>query len=589
MLDLMTTQKAQDWLSEARGHVLGVDTETNGKDVRNGQGYLIGLSLSYQSATGYRRAYFPFRHLDTENNLPKALLSLIDEVLHSAPMLVFHNAKFDLVSLITAGIDCFGTDWYCTMVISHLIDENWPRAKSLNEVAKTYLGPGFEKRNTPEMDAIIEAFGWEYVPVAFMHEYGSWDAELALRIMGALYERFVSEGLLDYWPYKRKLIETVALLMESRGVGINTVLCEDMLERAEKEMAQASAALGGFNPRSSKDMEELLINQLHLPPQYHPKTGNLTFDKNAMAVYEPLLERMNSPVANHILTYRGWGHAASNFYRAYLMHLSPDGKIRPSYMHHKDEDEGGTVTGRLSCKDPNLQQIPRVSQKAWNGQVKKAFQPSPGYKLWEVDFSQLELRLASCYANERTLKEIFIEGRDVFSEMAESLGMARHDTKTLVYTLQYGGGIKRLMDVFGVTETGARNIKENYFTTYPNFRTLFDLADAKVKSRGYIRIWSGRRRHFRHPASESFKALNSLIQGGAADLMERRMIALGERLDDNVNFRMLLQVHDSIIGEVKIGEEQEILPEWQRIMSAVSEDNPAFNTKFAVEAKPFGE
>lgn len=587
MSDLMTMEQALEICSRAKGRVLGIDTETNGKDIRDGRGFVIGVALAFLDGSGYNRAYFPLRHKGP-GNLPTGIIPVLKSVIESSPMTVFHNAKFDIEVLRTMGIDLFGTDWYCTMVISHLINENWPKSKALDSVAPAYLGEEFHKRKTPEMDAIIKAFGWEYVPASMMEEYGSWDAELALRLMAALFEKFMAEGLDKYWPHKRELIETV-IAMERTGVLIDTDVCEMMLNRAEHEMAVNSHALGGVNPRSPLDMKKLLLDDLHLPPQYHPKTGNLTFDKNAMTIYEELLERLKSPVAQHILAYRGWGHASANFYRAYLEHLSPDGKLRPNYMHHKDESDGGTVTGRLSCRNPNLQQIPRVTKKPWNGEVKKAFKASPGYKLWEADYSQLELRLSTVYAEEPTLTALFNEDRDVFSEMAQMLNMERYDAKTMVYTLQYGGGIPILMQRFSVTETEAKRRRQNYFATYPNFATLAQIAEAKVRSRGNIRIWSGRYRHFQNKESEAHKGLNSAIQGGAADVVERRMSALRKKLDDGENFRMLLQVHDSVIGEVKIGMEKEVIPEWQKTMMNLGEDHDMFKkVKFAVDVHPFG-
>jgi DNA polymerase-1 len=170
--------------------------------------------------------------------------------------------------------------------------------------------------------------------------------------------------------------------------------------------------------------------------------------------------------------------------------------------------------------------------------------------------------------------------------MSQVLGMSRYDTKTLVYSMQYGAGVTRIMNVFGVTETEARKIKDHYFNTYPGFRTLSDMAQATARSRGNIRLWSGRYRHFQDRQKEAHKALNSVIQGGAADVVERRMSALRRELNDGENFRMLLQVHDSVIGEVKIGQEKKILSEWRRIMMDVGE--PFDKVKFAVEIKPFG-
>lgn len=579
----MNPQEAEalSWIFEARDRILSVDTETTGLKIRDGRDYAIGVSASYLDATGYHNHYFPFRH-KLGGNYDSSILERLKELLEKAPKLVFHNAKFDLVSLRTLGIDVFGSEWYCTMIMAHLVNENWPLTKSLDACAKAYLGEEFGKARPPEFVAATK-FGWDMVPVELMRPYAETDAELPYRLAAVLFDKFIAENLHEYWEYKRRLVEVV-IQMESLGVGVDTELCEKMLEEAEIRKGDYMEMIGGFNPRSNKDMEELMINRLHLPRMYHQKTGNLTFDKTAMAVYEEILERRKDPLGQYVLAYRGWGHAASNFYAPYLSHLSPDGRLRPNYKHHKDEKEGGTVTGRLSCSDPNLQQIPRVSNKPWNGSVKKAFKPAEGFTLWEADYSQLELRLGTAYADEKQLKQVFREGRDIFTEMSIALGLSRQDTKTFVYSTQYGAGVNRLMNVFGITETEAKRMRERYFSTYPGFRRLSDLAQARAQANGKMKLWSGRYRHFRNPKQEAHKALNSIIQGGAADIVERQMIRLAKDIASS-DVRMLLQVHDSVIFEIREGLEEAVTPEIQRTMEDVQ---PDFDVKFAVDVHRFG-
>jgi DNA polymerase-1 len=254
-----------------------------------------------------------------------------------------------------------------------------------------------------------------------------------------------------------------------------------------------------------------------------------------------------------------------------------DGRLRCSYRLH------GTATGRLSCAEPNLQQIPKASDKPWNGKVKECFIAQDGYVLLNADFSQLELRLATAYAGEEELKEVFNEGRDIFTEMSKQLGMSRHDTKTLVYSMQYGAGEQRLMNAFGVTKEEAKQIRQNYFTTYPNFRTFNERCTAKVEQNGFIKIWTGRKRNFEH-RNDGYKAMNSVIQGGAADIVERIMVRCFKELE-GPECRMLLQVHDSITFEVK----ESVVPQYLEKIRTLMEDVNAvtgdvdFDVRFAVE------
>jgi DNA polymerase-1 len=297
-----------------------------------------------------------------------------------------------------------------------------------------------------------------------------------------------------------------------------------------------------------------------------------------MEEYELLLDRMDSPIAKLIKEFRGWQKSISASYKPYLELLDSDGRLRCSYKTH------GTVSGRLSCAEPNLQQIPKASDKPWNGRVKECFIADPGYSLVEFDYSQLELRLGTAYAKEESLKQVFAEGRDIFDEMSAQLGMTRQDTKTLVYSMQYGAGEKRIMAAFGVDQPEAKRLRENYFATYPRFKALSDVASAKAEQAGRVKIWSGRFRHFQYP-SESYKALNSIIQGGAADIVERVMVRAFDEID-NDECRLLLQVHDSLLWEIKTDKLDEYTKSILTLMEDVEPKD--FDVKFAVDMKILG-
>lgn len=586
-MEEIVSPEVEEFLDLAQGKNLGVDTESNGEDVRDGRGYCMGVSLAFKHEHQYHRMYFPFRHLGP-GNYPDWVLRRVKDLIETAPAVTFHNAKFDIVSLRTLGIYVRSGSWYCTMIMAHLINENYPYSKSLNDCCRVYVGPEFQKDDS-EIASIIKIFGWGAVPAAAMKKYASIDAELHHRLLVALLPKFMAENLREYWKHKARLIEVV-IEMESRGVGIDVDYCEAKLREADEAMAQHQGVIGA--KPTPKELNELFINKLKLPiVKKSLKTGKPSFDKEAMGIYEQILERNDNPVAQHILGYRGWQKARAAFYGAYLAHLSPDGRLRPSYRHHKDSEEGGTLTGRLSCANPNLQQIPRTSDKPWNGGVKKAFIASPGYTLYEADYSQLELRLGTAYANERDLKRIFAEGRDIFTELSAQLGWERHKTKTFVYTTQYGGGKKRISDVFGVSQDRAAELIAQYYEMFPGFRRVSDVAAGECLSRRKAQLWSGRYRHFRSPRDDSHKAFNSVIQGGAADIVERVMVALFERVDQpsNGEVRMLLQVHDSVIFEIKDGMEGKWIPKILEVMEDVNNICEDFGVKFAVDCHKFGE
>lgn len=564
--------------------VIALDTETNGQDIRDGRGYCYGISLATRIPGGNTvSVYLPFRHPSgpdgISHNYGAVELEQLKEAIENyTGHLVFHNAKFDLESLRTLGIIYTGK-FYCTMLMTHLINENIPYNKGLDSCGKYYLNdPG--KKQSPLFLGWIKVYGWAGMLARIVYEYAAYDADLTYRLWEHLFPIFTKEVKDEYWDHKQEFHHVIRT-MERRGVKIDTDLCRRMIVHGELAMEDVVEILGDRNPGSPKVLRELLIDNLGLPVvKRSKKTGAPSFDKEAMAVYDQILERQDNPLAEYILSYRGWQKSVSSNYKPYLSLLSLDGRLRPNYKLH------GTKTGRMSCELPNLQQIPRTGSKPWNGTMKSAFIPETGFKLWEADYGQLELRLASAYADERGLKIIFQEGRDVFSEMAQDLGMPRHDTKTLTYTIQYGGGNTRLSQVFGISLERASEIREHFYNTYPGFRTISNLAARKAQVNGKLQLWSGRHRHFLYPKDESHKAFNSVIQGGSADIVERTMVRLYNRVDNESECRMLLQVHDSIVFEIKEGLEDKYLPLIKETMENVE---PDFGVKFAVDIHEWGK
>jgi DNA polymerase I len=572
--------------------IIAVDTETTvGGDVRDGRDYAMGVSVAYRlPGLGLVSNYFPFRHRKDSPNLGKDILAQLKELIENVPVVVFHNAKFDLVSLKTLGIDYQGK-FYDTMLMAHMINENIPfTGKSLDSCTKHYLNdPG--KKKSEEFQGFIKVYGWNKIPSFLMHEYASYDADLTLRLFEHLQLEWDVQELEQLWDVEQKFVRLL-IEMEGQGVRINQALVDGELDRGQRRMAEITEQLG-LNPASPKDLNKLLIEELSLPivkytdgsyedkarTQLKPENERKpSFDKQAMVEYEALLATMDDDRASLILEYRGYQKTISSNYKPYRELLSPDGRLRPNYKVH------GTVTGRMSCEKPNLQQIPRVSDKPWNGSLKQAFIAEPGFTLWEADYSQLELRLAAAYAREETLLEVFNSGRDIFTEMAAIANMSRHDVKTRTYTIQYGGGGRRLAAVFGVSLEEGMRIRDEFFEQYPGFQRMSRNAASKCRQQGFLRYWSNRRRHFIDPQNEAHKAFNSVIQGGAAEIVKHTMLRVSE-VANNDDCRMLLQVHDSIVFEIRNGHEDRYCPLIQQTMENVE---PDFGVKFAVDIHKWG-
>tara|TARA_R110000803_G_scaffold20064_4_gene51850 strand:+ start:1289 stop:3058 length:1770 start_codon:yes stop_codon:yes gene_type:complete len=554
--------------------VIAVDTEATGLSVASRKDKCIGVSIAtVVDGTPYSH-YFPFHH-KTGDNCKNNVYTSLKKLLEGDHTLIFCNAQYDILSLETIGISVEHTNFVDVPTMAHLINENKPYNKGLDSLAQFYL-----KDSGKHKDEFLEKqkkIGWPETTWEQMWPYAIVDAELTWRLYDLLRQLPQWSELPDtMWPHKADLVR-VLLSMKRYGVRIDVSLAEQYVQKGEAEMDRLQKALG-INPASPKQMKKLLIDDLGLPVvKQSVKTGAPSFDKEAMLTYDSMLEKLENPVAKQIKEFRGWQKAVSAAYRPYIELVDVDGRLRCSYRLH------GTATGRLSCAEPNLQQIPKASDKPWNGKVKECFIAKEGYVLINADFSQLELRLATAYADEAELKEVFNEGRDIFTEMSKQLGMSRHDTKTLVYSMQYGAGEQRLMNAFGVDRAEAKQIRLNYFQTYPNFRRLSDRCTAKVEETGKLRIWSGRDRHFEY-RGDAYKSMNSLIQGGAADIVERIMIKCFQDLE-GPDCRMLLQVHDSITFEVK----ESVVPQYVEKIRTTMEDVNAvtgdvnFDVRFAVE------
>lgn len=570
------SHKVLDYLEEHPGIVIAVDTEATGLRVASREDYCIGVSIASVVNRNAVSHYFPFHHSVGEN-CSNHVLQRLDSILNlPGNTLVFVNAQYDILSLETVGIYVEETDFVDVPTMAHLIDENKPYSKSLDSLSQHYIHPDIGKIKNIEIEREKKT-GWTNTTWEDIWEYAVTDAQLTWRLYSLLRNTHQWRELPeDFWAHKQKLIR-VLLAMKRRGVQIDVQLAEEYVQKGEAEMARIVKELG-INPASSKQMRKLLIDDLGLPVvKQSERTGAPSFDKQAMVKYDAMLEEMDSPVATLIKEYRGWQKAVTAAYKPYLSLRGPDDRLRCSYKTH------GTSTGRLSCSEPNLQQIPKSSDKPWNGKVKHCFIAKPGFRLINADFSQLELRLATAYAGEDDLKKVFEEGRDIFTEMSNQLGMSRHDTKTLVYSMQYGAGEQRIMDAFNVDREEAKRIRENYFATYPNFRRFNERCTAKVEEAGKIKIWSGRYRHFEN-RNESYKAMNSVIQGGAADIVERIMVRCYEELQSE-DCSMLLQVHDSITFEVR----EPMVPQYIEKIRTVMEDVNAvtgevnFDVRFAVD------
>lgn len=382
------------------------------------------------------------------------------------------------------------------------------------------------------------------------------------------------------WENEAEFIHLIASIKRN-GIRINREFCKPKLAQGLKICNEIRSELG-WNPGSTLQLGDFLLNKMNYPVLKYTEKGNASFDKFALEEYESLLEVDGSDIAQKVLRYRGWQKTTSSNYKPYLELADKNDVIHPNYKVH------GTRTCRTSCELPNLQQIPRSSEKEWNGDLKKAFIPRDNHVLVEFDKAQLETRLASAVAEEEELLEAFHQDVDVFQVMADRLSWKRQDCKLFWYMTLYGAGPKKVAVIFKLDIPAAKDMINEFFGAYPNLRTMSRKADNLAKRDKYIVYWTGRRRHLNgHKGQEYHKAFNAYIQGGAFEIVKRS----GNRLFREIprEWPIVLTVHDSYVVELPVADYTESnCQKIQGILEAVPEAEE-MGVPFKVDYKLWGE
>lgn len=555
---------------------VAIDTETTGLNVRNGVDYLTGVCFDVPGLKGY----IPFRH--SHDNVSFEWVSPLFQVLAPKP-LIWHNRKFDFHSVNTLGFDPrqFTGPQYDVLMIATLVDEELP-SKELDWLAKRFLNES--KIGADEIHKLGGIYGYANIPPVVMAPYGAQDAYITRRLRDVLWPKLVAQGLESvYWETEAPFT-TALYRMERPGVGVNKELAEAKVERGTLRMQTIKRQLK-FDPGSSKDLGNYLIDYLGLPVvKRSPKTGKPSFDKYAMEEYDTFLQAMDNPAAKLITEYRGWQKAVSSLYIPLLKKRGPDGRVRTNFNQH------GTVTGRLSANDPNLQQVPRSSPKVWNGDAKACFvagEQYPDYCVYGWDYSQVELRLAAAYGQEETLlAEFRKDSADPFRVLTPLIFHGqysddlRHKTKNgFVYPSLYGAGLSKVALCLGITNEEAQPLYQRYKDSIPGIFHIAEQVKQLVMQQGYVSYWDGRRRHIRNKDEVHTRAWNSVLQGGAAQLMKKAVLRCFEFA--SADCIPLLTVHDEITFLIK----REAIPDYEPLVKKAMTDWPQFPVRFAIEGK----
>lgn len=516
------------WL--AQQEVIAVDTETNITELDH-ERFLVGISF-YAPGPDAEPFYYPIGHQEYILPIENGPLFDFSEYLRPDVTLVFHNAKFDLKVLRTAGIDLLDFDFVDTMLWHHLLDSYRPHDLASLEVKE--LHKTVKKDLVKSIKTIREDAGMEGVPPIAMAIYASNDVVSTFELFALYRPRMEAAGLLEVWETDKKFLRLLVQI-EERGLKLDRQHALHLAAQAKDRMREIQDQLP-FDPSKPSQVIARFFGPvpdgLGLRPSKKTPGGKPSTDDEAMTA-------VNHPEAGLLLEFRGLQKATSTWFLGLANRADQRGYVHPDFRQH------GTLTHRLSCSNPNSQNFPR------EGPVKKLFLPEEGCELIEFDYRAIEFRLAAWYSGDTDLIDVFRNNGDIHQFVADRLGIARQPAKNTNFTIIYAGGPSRIADTAGISLAEARTIYRDYRASYPKLFAIAEKCSELAEKRGYIKYWDGRRRIF-HEGFEARKAFNSVIQGGAFQIIKRSMLVLQEMGVDIRN-----QVHDSIWVNVPIGESKQ--------------------------------
>ena len=496
-----------------------------------------------------------------DRNLPWAeVLRLLGPVLQGPAIKVAHHAKYDLTVLLRAGLPV-SAPVFDTLVAAWLVDPG-RRGLGLKDLAFTELGVEM----TPISALIGKGKGQrtmaEVNPVDAA-AYAGADVDMTLRLAHWAAPHLEERGARELFEQLEMPLMWVLAEMERTGIRVDAeVLAEiarDLNARAAALEDQIFAGVGHrFNLASPKQLSEVLFGELGIPPTRKTDTG---FSTNADALADLAAQY---PIIQTIQDHRHVRKLLGTYVEALPLMINYE-----TMRIHTSWQQTGTVTGRLSSTEPNLQNIPVRSELG--GQIRRAFVAEQGWLILAADYSQMELRILAALSGDEALTAVYAEGGDVHADTAAYLfqkdpsavtANERRLAKIVNFGIVYGMGAFGLSRSTGWSRSESAAFIDRYFTRYAGVKAYFDRQLADCAQTGYVSTLLGRRRYFpmlregsgvdaNTRARMEREALNAPIQGGAADITKRAMIDLSAALKvGGYRARLLLQVHDELLLEV---------------------------------------
>lgn len=555
---LLTEADLNRWVDKLKqAKLFALDTETDNLDYMAAN--LVGISFALENGEA---AYLPLQldYLGAPKTLEKTTaLSLLKPILENpAIQKVGQNFKYDLTIFARNGIDVQGVA-FDTMLESYVL--NSTGRHNMDDLAKRYLG-----HQTISFEEIAgkgkNQLTFNQIPLDQAAEYAAEDADVTMKLQQVLWEKLSKEPTLEKL-FKEMELPLLGVLsrMERRGVLIDSdalFLQSNEIANRLSELEEQAYVLAGqpFNLASTKQLQEILFDKLGLPViQKTPK--------GAPSTNEEVLEELafSHELPKVLVEHRGLSKLKSTYTDKLPQMVNPQtGRVHTSYH------QAVTATGRLSSSDPNLQNIPIRNEEG--RRIRQAFIAREGFTVVAADYSQIELRIMAHLSQDQGLINAFTQGKDIHrSTAAEIFGVAldevtseqRRNAKAINFGLIYGMSAFGLSRQLGIGRADAQSYMDLYFKRYPGVQTFMHDIREKAKAQGYVETLFGRRLYLpdinssngmRRKAAERV-AINAPMQGTAADIIKRAMIQLDQKLQNDPDIVMIMQVHDELVFEVR--------------------------------------
>jgi DNA polymerase-1 len=556
------------------------DTETTSLDYM--QAELVGVSFA---VTPGEAAYVPVAHnypgapqqLDRDQVL-KRLKPLLENPKHPK---LGQNLKYDMSVLARYGIELQGIA-FDTMLESYVADSTATR-HDMDSLAKKYLGLATIKYEEVAGKG-AKQIGFNQVGLEQAGPYAAEDADITLRLHHAIWPQLESKpSLARLFREMEMPLVPVLSRMERTGVRIDTAMLRKQSHELAKRMhalEQAAYEVAGqpFNLASPKQIGEIFFNQLNLPVKAKTPKGA---PSTAESVLQELADEGHE-LPHLLLEHRGLSKLKSTYTDKLPEQVDPvTGRVHTSYH------QAVAATGRLSSSDPNLQNIPVRNEEG--RRIRQAFIPEPGYRMLAADYSQIELRIMAHLSGDEGLLKAFATGQDIHrATAAEVFGLdpekvsneQRRSAKAINFGLIYGMSAFGLAKQLGIERSAAQSYVDLYFERYPGVREFMERTRAEAHDQGYVETVFGRRlylpdinaRNGQLRAGAERTAINAPMQGTAADIIKLAMLAVDGWIQaEQPPLRMIMQVHDELVFEVKEDEIKAISGKIRGFMEGAAE------------------